>query len=77
MGGMGMLGDPNLMYGMGRMNVGLGMDRTAGAATFLMQQAMMGASAASSMSSGPSFDASLTDALGDAAKSVVDNLKKK
>ena len=77
MGGMGMLGDPNLMYGMGRMNVGLGMDRTAGAATFLMQQAMMGASGAASMSSGPSFDASLTDALGDAAKSVVDNLKKK
>jgi hypothetical protein len=77
MGGMGMLGDPNLMYGMGRMNVGLGMDRTAGAATFLMQQAMTGASMASSMSSGPSFDASLTDALGDAAKSVVDNLKKK
>jgi hypothetical protein len=65
------------MYGMGRMSTGIGMDRTAGAATFLMQQAMMGASASNSMSGAPSFDASLGDALEDAAKSVVDNLKKK
>jgi hypothetical protein len=77
MGGMGMLGDPSLMYGMGRMNTGIGLDRTAGAATFLMQQAMVGASAANDMSGKPSFDASLGDALDDAAKNVVDNLKKK
>ena len=76
MGGMGMLGDPSLMYGMGKINTGIGLDRTAGAATFLMQQAMLGASAPN-MSGGPSFDASLGDALEDAAKSVVDNLKKK
>ena len=76
MGGMGMLGDPSLMYGMGKINTGMGLDRTAGAATFLMQQAMLGASAPN-MSGGPSFDASLGDALEDAAKTVVDNLKKK
>ena len=74
--GMGMLSDPTMMGSMGRLRTGQGLDRTAGAATFLMQQAMAGASA-TEMSGAPSFDASLGDALGDAAKSVVDNLKKK
>jgi hypothetical protein len=75
-GGMGMLGNPAMMSGMGGLRAGAGLDRSAGAATFLMQQAMMGASA-SGMSQGPSFDAPLGDALEDAANRVVDNLKKK
>jgi hypothetical protein len=71
-GGMGMLGNPALM---GSMGSGRKMDRTAGAASFLMQQAMTGSSAGPG--SGPSFDSALGDAVQDAAKNVVDNLKKK
>ena len=69
MGGMGMLGDPSLMAlqtGMGSgLRMGMGLDRTAGAASFLMQQAMIGS--AGGPQQGPSFDASLSDALEDAA----------
>ena len=75
-GGMGALGNPALMSGMGGLRMGVGLDRSAGAATFLMQQAMMGASS-SGMSQGPSFDAPLGDALEDAAKRVAESLKKK
>jgi len=78
MGGMGMLGDPSLMAlqtGMGSgLRMGMGLDRTAGAASFLMQQAMIGS--AGGPQQGPSFDASLSDALEDAAKNVVEALKK-
>jgi hypothetical protein len=68
---MGMLGNPSLMA----MQTGVGrLDRTAGAASFLMDQAMTGE--ASGTGQGPSFDASLGSAVEDAAKNVVETLKK-
>jgi hypothetical protein len=71
MGGMGMLGNPSLMA----MQTGVGgLDRTAGAASFLMDQAMAGG--ASGIGQGPSFDTPLGSAIEDAAKNVVDTLKK-
>jgi hypothetical protein len=87
--GMGMLGNPALMnlqtrgLGIGGMGgiggLGKGMDPTAGAASFLMQQAMASdmprVGAAGQIA--PSFDAALTEALGDAAKAVAESLKKK
>jgi hypothetical protein len=80
MGGMGMLGDPSMMAmqsGLGGgMRMGMGLDRTAGAASFLMQQAVMGTAPSGMAQQGPSFDAPLGDALEDAAKNVVDTLKK-
>ena len=62
--------------GMGAMRMGMGADRTAGAASYVMQQAMMGAAAAAGSQGGPSFDAALDDAIEDAGKDVVDTLKK-
>jgi hypothetical protein len=80
MGGMGMLGNPALMAmqtGMGGgMRMGMGLDRTAGAASFLTQQAMMGGTPSALAQQGPSFDAPLGDALEGAAKNVVEALKK-
>jgi hypothetical protein len=87
LGGMGMLNDPNLLnMQVQGMNVGptgglrgLGLDPTARAASFLMQQS----AAASALTSGalgaqaPSLEEALGDALKSAAKSVSDNLKKK
>ena len=76
MGGAGMLGNPALMQmqsGMGA--TGKGLDRTAGAAGFILQQAMAGGSSAG-LRPGPSFDAALDDAIQDAGKKVVDSLKK-
>jgi hypothetical protein len=85
LGGMGALNNPSLLdmqtrgLGMTGGRGGLGIDATANAASFLMQQSMasnaltsgsMGASAAS-------FEEALGDALKNAAKSVSDNLKKK
>lgn len=67
-GGMGNVGSMMPM-GMGGGTV----DRTANAATYVMQQVMSGAAAAHS---GPSFDAALEDAIADAGKNVVDSLKK-
>jgi hypothetical protein len=87
LGGMGMLGNPALInvqsqgLGIGGLGgIGRGMDPTAGAASFLVLQAI-----ASQLPSGgglpgqapPSFDAALGDALTDAAKSVAESLKKK
>jgi hypothetical protein len=72
-GGMGMLGNPGLMA-MGPMR-GMGADRTAGAANFIMQQAMMGAASVSPQG-GPSFDAALDAAIEDAGKDVGESLKK-
>jgi len=86
-GGMGMMSDPNLLnMQVQGMNVGptgglrgLGLDPTARAASFLMQQS----AAAGALTSGalgaqaPSLEEALADALKSAAKSVSDNLKKK
>ncbi|MBY0497458.1 MAG: hypothetical protein K2Y23_24915 [Cyanobacteria bacterium] len=68
MGGMGSMGS------MMPMGSGGGMDRTAGAANYVMQQVMMGATAGSQ--NGPSFDAALEDAIEDAGKDVVESIKK-
>ena len=83
--GMGMLGNPALMnlqtrgLGVGGLGGFGGMDPTAGAASFLIQQAMASdipvAGAAGQIA--PSFDAALGEALGDAAKAVAESLKKK
>jgi hypothetical protein len=77
MGGMGMLGNPMLMQmqGGGALGTGRGLDRTAGAGMFLMDQAMTGASAGA-LDGRPSFDEVLGEALEDGAKKVVENLKK-
>ena len=76
MGGMGgFLNNPMLMQmqgGAGGMGMGIGgggIDRTAGAAMFMMDQAMAGASGGGAQE-GPSFDASLAEALQDGAKKV-------
>jgi hypothetical protein len=60
------------------MPMGLGIDPTAGAARFLMQQSMA-SNASTSLSGtpgGPSFDAALGDAFQNAPKTVAENLKK-
>ena len=79
MGGMGgYLNNPMMMQmqaGSGVMGTGRGVDRTAGAAMFLMDQAMAGASGASA-DGAPSYDASLAEALQDGAKKVGENLKR-
>jgi len=87
--GMGMLGNPALMsmqaqgLGMGAgagMGMRRGMDPTAGAASFLMQQAMTTSTPLAGVpgqQAGPSFDAALGEALENAAKAVSENLKKK
>lgn len=77
MGGMGMAGNPALMglqSGMGGgIRTGMALDATAGAASFLIQQAMMGGTP---VLQGPSFDAALGEALKDVAKKVSESLKK-
>jgi hypothetical protein len=80
MGGMGgFLNNPMLMQmqgGSGGLGIGgRGIDRTAGAAMFMMEQAMAGASGGAAQE-GPSFDASLAEALQDGAKKVGENLKR-
>jgi hypothetical protein len=71
MGGMGSMGSMSSMMPMGG---GGNMDRTAGAANYVMQNVMAGA--ASGSQSGPSFDAALEDAIEDAGKDVVESIKK-
>ncbi len=74
MGGMGgFLTNPALMQmqGAGMMGTGRGLDRTAGAAMFMMDAMTTGASG---VSEGPSFDASLAEALEGAAKKAKDSL---
>ena len=86
LGGMGLLGNPAMMSmqarglgsGMGG-SVGpgarmMGLDPTAGAASFLMQQAM--SSGPGVGQPGTSFDGALGDAVEHAAKTVVETLKK-
>lgn len=80
MGGMGgFLNNPmlaQLQGGAGGMGGGFGgIDRTAGAAMFIMDQAMAGASGDGAQE-GPSFDASLAEALQEGAKKVGENLKR-
>ena len=59
------------------MQMGMGMDPTAGAASFLMQQSLASnAALGGAPGQGPSFDAALGEALQDAAKAVAENLKK-
>jgi hypothetical protein len=79
MGGMGMFGNPALMglqsgMGGGGIRTGMALDATAGAASFLMQQAMMGTTP---VQQGTSFDASLGEALENAAKKVAETLTSK
>jgi hypothetical protein len=81
--GMGMLGNPALMnvqtrgLGIGGIGgIGRGVDPTAGAASFLMQQAMASDMPAAGGTAAPSFDASLSEALGDVAKDVAESVKK-
>ncbi len=71
------MGNPALMEmqaGLGPSIGGSAVDRTAGAAMYVMQQAMAGAAAGSQ--DGPSFDAALNEAIQDAGKEVVESMKK-
>jgi hypothetical protein len=68
-GGMGNVG--SMMMPMG---YGSSIDRTAGAASYVMQQVMAGA--AMGASQGPSFDAALEDAITDAGKDVVESIRR-
>lgn len=79
LGGVGMLGSPELLQmqraGLraGAVGIGGGMDLTAGAASFLIQQVM-----SSSTDDQPvSFEGSLGEALGGAAKTLGEGLRKK
>jgi hypothetical protein len=85
LGGMGLLGNPMLYqmqvgglggFGGGR---GLGIDQTAGAASFVMQQAMamndMGG-LVGVPGQGPSYDESLGEAVQNAAKAVQKAVQK-
>jgi hypothetical protein len=74
LGGMGMLGNPALMQMQGAGVVGGGrtFDRTALAAMYMMDAMAAGSSAG--MSEGPSFDASLAEALEGAAKKTRESI---
>jgi hypothetical protein len=79
LGGMSMLGNPMLyqmqMGGLGGLGKGAGLDATAGAASFLMQQGMamnsMGGLVGTPGQGGPSYDTSLGEAAENAAKAVA------
>ena len=78
--GLGLGSGPGMGAGLGLPTPGIGLDPTAGAASFLMQQAMSADSLPGmpGQQGGPtSFDAALDEAIKNAAKSVTDNLKKK
>ncbi|HUQ89222.1 MAG TPA: hypothetical protein VM096_16805 [Vicinamibacterales bacterium] len=70
LGGMGSMGS------MMPMGYGGSVDRTAGAANFVMQNVMAGAAAGAAAQGGPSFDAALENAIEDGGKDVIDSLKK-
>jgi len=88
--GIGMLGNPAMtkmqtqglgmpMQGVGMQGMRMGIDPTASAASFLMQQAMASTAAMAGGAGGqggPSFDAALGDAFEQAAKAISENLKK-
>lgn len=72
------MGNPGLMQMQAGLGPGIGgsnVDRTAGAAMYVMQQAMAGASAGMSQD-GPSFDSALNEAIQDAGKEAVESVKK-
>ena len=74
---LGAMGNPALMQMQAGLGPGIGgsnVDRTAGAAMYVMQQAMSGADAGSQ--DGPSFDSALNEAIQDAGKEVVETMKK-
>jgi hypothetical protein len=77
LGGMSMLGNPMLnqmqMGGLGGLGKGVGIDATAGAASYLMMQgmAMNNNGLAGATPAGGSFDASLDKAMENAAKAVA------
>jgi hypothetical protein len=83
LGGMGMLGSPALYQmqvgGLAGLGKGAGIDATAGAASFLMQQAMtmneLGG-LVGAPGEGPSYDESLGEAVQNAAKAVQKALQK-
>jgi hypothetical protein len=78
--GLGLGSGPAMGSGLGLPGPSLGLDPTAGAASFLMQQAMSAESLPGmpgQPGGPPSFDAALDEAIRNAAKSVSDNLKKK
>ena len=85
MSGMGLIGDPNLlrmqMGGLSAMSGGRGLDTTANAAGYLMQQTMAmnatGNFVGITPGQGPSYDDSLGEALQNAAKAVQKSLEKK
>jgi hypothetical protein len=83
LGGMGMLGNPMLYQmqvgGLGGPGRGAGIDGTAGAASYLMQQAMTMNDLGGFVGTpgqGPSYDESLGEAVQNAAKAVQKALQK-
>jgi hypothetical protein len=76
MGGMSALGNPGLMQMQSAsvIGTGRGLDRTAGAAMFMMDAIATGSSAG--MAGGPSFDASLAEAIEGAAKKTRENVNR-
>jgi len=83
LGGMGMLGNPTLYQmqvgGLGGFGRGAGIDGTAGAASYLMQQAMTMNELGGFVGTpgqGPSYDESLAEAVQNAAKAVQKALQK-
>ncbi len=84
MGGMGLLGSPDLyqMQTMGMMGTsmgrGAGIDATAGAASYMVQQAMaMNSAGSASLPGAPSFNEALGEALDNASKAVTKVLVEK
>jgi hypothetical protein len=84
MGGMGMLGNPMLFQmqagGLGGFGRGSGIDSTAGAASYVMQQAMTMNDLGGFVGmpgQGPSYDESLGEAVQNAAKAVQKALQQK
>jgi hypothetical protein len=87
LGGMGLLGNPALfrmqmggLGGLSGLGTGAGIDTTAGAASFLMQQAMTMNAAGGLVGlpgQGPSYDESLGEAVEGAAKAVAKSLQQK
>ena len=84
LGGMGVLGNPMLhrmqVGGLGGLGRGAGIDQTAGAASYVMQQAMVMSDARGLVGvpgQGPSYDESLGEAVQNAAKAVQKALQKK
>jgi hypothetical protein len=76
MGGMSALGNPGLMQmqSAGALGTGRSLDRTAGAAMFMMDAMAAGSSAGAA--GGPSFDASLAEAIEGAAKKTRETVSR-